>query len=77
MSSCHVFCTCLQAGQQQRRQASASTRGGDGGAGPSGSGSGGAERNDSVTLASDLLGMPSLPQNYSAKVGPRSLQRRA
>jgi hypothetical protein len=57
----------IAAGQQQRRQASASTRGGDGGAGPSGSGSGGAERHDSVTLASDLLGMPSLPQNYSAK----------
>lgn len=40
-----------------------------GGAGPSGAGAGPGDRCASVTLASDLLGMPSLPQNYSAKVG--------
>lgn len=62
----------MQAGQQQRRQAGASARVNDGGAGPSGGSGGSADRTESVTLASDLLGMPSLPQNYSAKVGLRS-----
>ena len=56
----------------------ASDSGGSDGAGPSGGGgatanggasSSSAERASSVTLAAELLGMPSLPQNYSAKVG--------
>lgn len=64
----------MQARQQQQLGAgpSGGIRSDDGGAGPSGaSGSGGGgsvDRTNSVTLASDLLGMPSLPQNYSAKV---------